>query len=220
MLALDWEAIPLLSDIIKAIIIYSPRVVQAIIVLFLGWVIGRLVSYLIYRIMGKMRVEGVFRRISVGRAILRAGYTPSIFFAALGKGYVYLLALLSALNLLSIPLLTALVQTFTEYIPYLVEGVLILVVGFICVDWIGEAINKGVISPTFQSRVLAVLVKTLLYFMTLTIALVEMQIDVTILYIFAHALAWSLAIAIGIVLGWNLKDKIGTWFEKIMTREE
>jgi len=216
---MNWEAIPILSDIVRIVIEYSPRVVFAAIALALGWVIGRLVSFLISSIVGKMGLEVVFRKTSVGRAILRAGHTPSSFFAMLGKGAIYLSAILSALKLLSIPLLTDSVQTIIEYLPNLIGGALILVVGFTFVDWISETVEKGVSSP-LQSSLLSGLVRILLCFVVITIALAQMKIDVTILYIFAQAFAWSLAIAIGIAIGWNLKDKVGLWLEKILPNKE
>jgi len=216
---MEWEVIPVLSDLVRIIIEYSPRAVFAMIALALGWVIGRLISFLLNSIIGKMGLEIAFRKASVGRAILRAGYTPGGFFATIVKGIIYLFAILSALKLLSIPFLTDATQAFIEYLPNLIGGILILVAGFTCVDWIGETIEKGT-SSTLQPSLLSWLVRILLYFVTITIALVQMKIDVTILYIFAQAFAWSLAIAIGIALGWNLKDRVGLWLEKILPKKE
>ena len=217
---MDWEAIPILSDIIRVVIVYSPRVVFAAIALALGWVIGRLVSFLTARFVEKIRLEPAFRRTSVGRAILRGGYTPSRFFAMLGKIIIYLFATFSALGLLSIPLLTDLVQAVIEYLPFMIEGILIIVIGVICVDWVGEAIEKGVVSYIFPPRLLAGLIRMILYFVVFTIALSEMMIDVTIFYIFAQAFAWSFVIIVCIAVGLNLKDKIGPWFDRIMERKE
>lgn len=215
---MEWESIPLFSDLVKALTVYSPRAALALITLFLGWAIGRLVGILINSVVEKMRLEIFFRRISVGRAILRSGYTPSRFFVSLGKIAIYLFATFSALNLLSIPLLTDSVQALISYLPSFIGGVIILVAGFVFSDWIGEAVEKGWASSTIQSSFLAGLVRLLLYFVTLTIALAQMKIDVTILYIFAQAIAWSLAIAVGIAFGWNLKDRVGPWLDKIMGR--
>lgn len=209
-----WESIPILSDFVETVTAYSPRVVLAIVTLALGWIIGRLVGFLLNNFIGKMGWEPAFRRTSVGRAILRSGYTPGNFFAALGKGFVYLFTVLSALNLLSIPFLTASVQAFLEYLPNLIEGVLILVIGLVFADWVGESVEKGSYSMV-QPYLLGGLVRVLLYFAGITIALAQMRVDVTILYIFAQAFAWSLAIAIGIAFGWYLKDKVGPWFETL-----
>ena len=137
----------------------------------------------------------------------------------LGKVAVYLFTALSAVNLLSIPFLTASVQAFSEYFPNFITGILILVFGFIFVDWIGEAVEKSSTSP-IQSSIIGGIVRLLLYFVIITITLAQMKIDVTIFYIFAQAFAWSIAIAIGIAFGWNLKDKVSTWLEKMMSQED
>jgi len=102
------------------------------------------------------------------------------------------------------------------FLPNLVSGLLILLGGFILVDWIGEMIEEGS-SSTLPPALLSWFVKAVLYFVVITIALAEMGVDVTILYIIAQALAWSLAIAIGIAFGWNLKDKIGLWLEEALS---
>ena len=216
---MSWEAIPVLSDLIKIVLEYYRRVIIAMIALALGWIIGHIFGFLANRIIGKMGLETIFRKISVGRAIFRAGYTPGSFFAAVAKGAIYLFSILFAVRHLSIPLLTESVQAVIDFLPSLIGGVLILVIGFTCVDWIGEAIERGGTSSTLQPTLQSGLVRTLLYFVTITMALTQMKIDITILYIFAQAFAWSLAIAIGIALGWNLKDKVGPWLER-MIREE
>jgi hypothetical protein len=207
-----------LSDLATGAILFLPLVALALVVLVIGWLMGQLVYYVLEKVIRKMGLEAAFRRASVGRAILRSGYTPGGFFAALGKGITYLFTITSALDLLAIPVLSASVKAFLEYLPSLVQGILILVAGFVLADWIGESIEKGSFS-TAQSYVIGQLVRIPLYFVSITIALVQMKIDVTILYIFAQAIAWSLAIAIGIAFGWYLKDKISPLFDKMVIHE-
>ena len=218
-MAMDLNSIPVLSDLIRILIGYSSNIVYMLITFALGWIIGHIVGFIIRSIIEKMGLEVSFRRTSIGRTILRSGYTPGSFFAAIGKGIIYLSAFLSALIILGVPQLTTLIRAFIDYLPNLIVGVLILVFGFTFIDWIGGSIEKGG-SPTVQSSLLSWTVKLLLYFTTITIALAQMKIDVTILYIFAQAFAWSLAIAIGIAIGWNLKDKVGLWFGKMMPEEK
>ena len=212
---MNLASVPILSELVDAIIFYAPKVVSAIIVLVLGWLIGRAISLLIGNIVEKMRLEAIFRKVTIGRAILRAGYTPSNFFSMLGKAAVYFLSAMYALNLLSVPFITAIVQLLLEYLSNLACGIIILAVGFIFADWISESVEIGSASA-LQSTILSGIVRFMLYFAIITIALAQMKIDITILYIFAQAFAWSIAIAIGIAFGWNLKDRIGEWLEKMM----
>lgn len=218
-MTLVYQAIPVLSDLISILVEYLPKIFFAVIVIALGWIIGRFMSFLVGRIVGKMGLEPLFRKVSVGRAILRAGHTPGTFFATLTKGVIYLFSVLFALELLAIPLLTDSIHTIIGFVPNIVSGILILVVGFIFVDWIGGAIEKGNLS-TVQSRFLGSIIRLALYFMVVTVALAHLSVDVTILYIFFQAFAWSLAIAMGIALGWNLKDKIGPMIDSLFNEDK
>jgi len=209
----------IILDLIRLVVEYSPRVALAILTLTLGWVIGRLSSFFVNKLVGKMGLESSFRRVSVGRAVLRVGYTPGRFFGVLIKAVVYLFAFLFALELLAIPFLTAFVQAIMGYLPHLFSGALVLVGGFVLVDWVGETIERGT-SATFLPALLSWLVRGLLYFVVITMALAEIQVDVTILYILAQALAWSIAIAVGVALGWNLKDRMGPWLDKAFPKEK
>jgi small-conductance mechanosensitive channel len=212
-------SIPVLSYVVETMIFYAPKIVGAIIVLVVGWLLGRTISFLIGKIVEKMRLEAIFRRVFVGRAILRAGYTPSNFLSLLGKATIYFLSAMSALTLLSVPFITEIVQLLLEYLSNLVGGIIILLVGFIFADWISELVVRGS-SLTLQSTILSGIVKFMLYFAVITIALTQMKIDVTIIYIFAQAFAWSIGIAIGIAFGWNIKDRVGAWLEKMMTDKD
>jgi hypothetical protein len=207
-----------LSDLVTTVTTYGPGFVFAIIALVLGWMTGRIVGFILNIVLRKMGWESSFRRTSVGRAILRSGFTPSSFFAALGKGFVYIFTIMFALTLLSIPIITTTVQGFLAYLPNLIEGGLILVAGFVFADLIGESVEKGSSSDT-PPNLFVGLFRIPLYFVTVTIALVQMKIDVTILYIFAQAIAWGLAIAVGIAFGWDLKDRVRPWLDKMVGHE-
>jgi hypothetical protein len=220
MIWVSLQNIPILSELVRILSVYLPLVVYAIIILVLGWIMSHLVGFLIRSVVGKMGLEASFRKTSVGRSILRTGYTPSSFFVLLGKGVIYLIAVISALQILSIPLITNMVQVLIDYLPNLLGGIIILIVGFISADWIGESIDKGGSSLTVTSSLFGGVIRIFLYFIIITISLVEMKIDITILYIFAQALSWSIAIAIGLAFGWNLKDRVGSWLEGVINHKE
>ena len=71
-------------------------------------------------------------------------------------------------------------------------------------DWLGEFVKKSS-SPGKRDllglNIVGDVVKIVLYFVTLTLALNHLGVDVTILYIFAEAFAWAIAIAVGIAAG-------------------
>jgi len=206
------------SNFIAVIETFIPRLVFAGITLIIGICVGKIIGFVVNKIVGRMGCETVFRKTSVGRAIMRSGYTPEGFFSALSRTLIYIFASLLALDQLSITFLTGMIQSFFDYLPMLLEGVFLLVFGFIFSDWIGELVEKGSFFSN-KTHLISVITKALLYFFSITMALSQMKVDVTVLYLFAQAFAWSLAIAFGLAVGWHLKDDINEWMKEILPDE-
>lgn len=207
-----------LNDLLTS---YGPKVVLALVALAAGWAIGRGLAWLVQRMVSGWGVGAAFKKTSIGRAILVSGYTPARFFGSLAKWCVYLITVYEATEVLAIPAMRTVMREIVLYLPYFISGLLILIVGFILSDLVGDIVKQagGGSADAEYYNPFGDAVRIFLYFVVLVMALSQMKIDVTILYIFAQAF-WSLAIAIGIAFGWNLKDRVGIWLKKMMSSEE
>lgn len=197
---------------------YGPRTVWALVVLVAGWMMGRVLAWLVERVVRRGGLGAVFKKTSVGRAILVSGYTPARFFSSLAKWCVYIIAVYEAVELLAIPTLRAIMREIVLQLPEFISGLLIFVVGSIFSDAVGNITRQaggGSDRPEYYNP-FGDIIRIFLYFVTLVMALTQMGIDVTILYIFAQAFAWATAMAVAIAFGWNLKDRIGPWIEQML----
>jgi hypothetical protein len=207
------------SYLADLILLYGPRLVLAFGVIVLGYMIGRGLAWTVHGAVQRGGFGAVFKKTSIGRAILLSGYTPAQFFASLAKWSVYLIAVYEAIEVLGIPALRTFLREIVLYLPYFFSGLLILIVGFIFADSVADIVKQaGGGSKANYYNPFGDAVRIFLYFVVLVMALAQMKIDVTILYIFAQAFAWSIAIAVAIALGWNLKDRIGPWIEQILPK--
>lgn len=134
-------------------------------------------------------------------------------FRKVGAYYIYFLAILAAADVLNIPLLSQFINDAAAYLPALIAGSVIIVVGFIVADFVGDVIMRS--ASTTGSDVgstLASGVQIFLYFIVIVVGLDTMQVNVEILYIFAGALAGSLglavAIGVGVALGLGGRDYV------------
>jgi small-conductance mechanosensitive channel len=191
------------------------RVAVLVLILAVGWVLGRVVGWLIGRLVVTAGGDSLFRHTAIGRALMKSGYTAGTFTKVSAKWIIYLTAFLIGVEGLGLPLVSQSVDKFLNFLPTLVSSVGILVVGLVLSDWIGEFVKRS--TPPEQRDVLYIgmvadLLKIILYFVTFTVALANLNVDLTILYIIAQPLAWALAIfvgvAAGIIVGWALKDKV------------
>lgn len=193
-----------------------------LVIIVIGWVIGRVLGMLVGRVLARAGGDSLLRQTVIGRALLRADYSSFRLGNSLTKWIIYLAAFLYALYSLGLPVLTSSVVSFLDYLPVIVGAGIILLVGMILSDWLGEFVKKSA-SPEkrelFYLNFVGDTIKVVLYFVTITLALGHLGVDVTILYIFAEAFAWAIAIAVGvaagIVVGWFFKDRIKEWVSSI-----
>jgi len=202
---------------------YGLRVVEAIIIVLVGWLIGRALGEVVYRLVDRVDLGMTFRKTSIGRALLRSGYTAAKSFAVVVTWFVYLVSIYFAIEVLSIPIVTAFVASVALYLPNFAAGVLVLIFGFIFADWVGDLVKKsGSGAASEHLGPFGDVVRVFLYFISTTIALAQMKIDITIVYIFAQAFAWAIAIgfgvAFGIAFGWQLKDRVKPWIDMILPK--
>ncbi len=204
----------LLSDLLLAgykIIIFAAIIVS-------GWIMGRLVGAGIGKLVARAGGDSLIRQTGVGRTLAKSGYNSSTLGRGITKWIIYIAAFLIAIESLELPFITDSVTSFLAYLPRLVGGILILIIGIIFSDWVGELVKRSSQPEQRQLFYLGFvgdMIKVILYFVTITVSLSYIGIDVTILYIIIGAFAWSIAIlvgvAAGVVVGWLLKDKVKEW---------
>lgn len=202
-----------LNALLQALIALLPKIGGAAIVLIIGWAVGRVLGKGISKVLVKVRLDEALRKTVIGKALERSGITGVRLFDLVIRWFVYLIAILTAADILNISELSTLLRTTVAYLPSLVAGFFIIIVGFIVSDFIGDVMKGfGEEMRIEYSGLFANALKLFLYFIVIVIALTTMKIDVSILYVFANALAWGIAIGLcvglGIALGLGFKDVV------------
>jgi small-conductance mechanosensitive channel len=131
---------------------------------------------------------------------------------------------MAAVNVLGIPMLTAFVQSVVLYIPNLIAALIVLVVGFIFADIVGDLIRRtGTASEVPYMGIFSTAIEVFLYFIVIIIALDQLRINTSIIYVFATALAWGIAIGagvgLGVAFGFGLKDRMPRLLESLTGEE-
>jgi len=198
---------------------FLPKIAGAIVVLVVGWAVGRALGKGISILLGKVGVGDAFRKTLVGRALERSGITSLRFFDLVVRWFVYLIAIFVAVDILEIRILSTFMTEIIAYLPSFIYGLIILFVGIVFADFVGDAVKAiGREAKIEFIGLLADGLRLFLYFVIVVIALSVMKIDVSILHSFANALAWGIAIGVcvglGIAFGWGFKDVVAKNAEK------
>ena len=213
----------IITNLINQFVAFLPRIIGAIIILIIGWAVGRLLGAAISRLLDKAGVDDALRKTSVGKAIERAGVPTPRFFDILVRVFIYLIAVFAAVNVLQIDVLTYYMKMVVEYLPSLIAGIVILIFGLMIADFIGDAITAvGREAKIEYASLASIAVRGALYLVVIIIGLSTMKIDVSILNVVVTAISWGVAGAIalggGLALGFGLRDyvakKAEEWLKK------
>jgi len=180
---------------------------------------GRLIGKGLSRVLDKAGVDDAIRRTAIGKALERTKITIVGFFDLIVRWFIYLIAILAAVDILKISVLSAFMSRVVEYLPSFIGGIFILLVGFIVVDFVADALRGVAKEGQLEyAGLFAGFLRVVLYFVVLVIGLSTMKIDASILNVFANAMAWGIAagiaVGLGIALGWGFKDAIAKRADK------
>ncbi|WP_247000061.1 mechanosensitive ion channel family protein [Halosolutus gelatinilyticus] len=212
-----------LQDPVADLVTFLPRLVGAIVILLIGWILGRIAAGIVRRIADGIELDRMVLETPLGRILGGTERAVSSAFGKLAKWFVYGLAILAAANALAIPTLSEWISTAVAYLPAFIAGLLVIVLGFVVADFIGDAIERTqAATQSAYAGWFANGARIFLYFTALVIGLDTMGIDVGILYVFARALAWGLAAAVaigaGVAFGWGGKDYVSQNIDRWMGR--
>lgn len=121
----------IMGDTISQVVSYIPQIVGAILVLLVGWIVGRLLGTVVTTVLKKADIGRFVRGSALGGDEEDGGVGLASGLGKLVKYYVYYLAVLAAADVLAISILTGLLSDIGGYLPVILGAVLILVLGFV-----------------------------------------------------------------------------------------
>ncbi|MFY9980978.1 MAG: hypothetical protein WAK75_00235 [Methanoregula sp.] len=221
--------VPVVSSITDqwnaVVMAYGPSIIGAIVVLIIGWIVGRLLGRVVHIILNKIGeqhfIEKVADQTSFAGSVKKAGITVGYIGDIFVRIFVYLIAILAAVNILNMDYMSQLMTTIVEYIPHIVAFVVILLVGFILADYFIDFLARYYASQDIHLITpVLFLIRVFLYFVIAILALSQLMIDLTIIYTFVTPIAWGIGLGLGaaiaIIVGFGLKNRSEAIMDKVI----
>jgi hypothetical protein len=190
---------------------YLPGIIGALIILLIGWIVGRLLGKAVRIVLDKITGIDVIESSGFTSSFKRAGITVGYIGDIAVRIIVYLIAILAAADVLNLDFISALMTSIVEYIPHIVAFIILIVAGLLLVDYFIDFLTKyygGQVE--FISPVL-MLLRIFLYFVIAILGLSQLMLDLTIIYTFVTPIAWGIGIGLGaaiaIIVGFGLKNR-------------
>jgi len=132
-----------LTQMVEDIIAFLPTLLAAIVVIIIGYVVGVVAGKAVNRLIEKLGIEKSFEESNTGKAFKAAGFDLSSFVGGITKAFVVVLAIILAIQILNIggTLGQYLIQV-ASYLPRLLGGIVIIVIGTVLVDFLATLVGR------------------------------------------------------------------------------
>ncbi|MDD1702479.1 MAG: hypothetical protein LUQ31_05830 [Methanoregula sp.] len=209
----------------ETLMTYVPSILGAVIVLIIGWIVGRLLGKAVRIVLDKISEQHIVEEgadlASIRGSVKNAGITVGYIGDIAVRIVVYLIAILAAVDILKLDYISQLMLTVVTYIPHVVAFVIIFIVGFILIDTFIDFLTRyySAKNVEFITPVLLIL-RVFLYFVTVILALSQLMLDLTIIYTFVTPIAWGIGIGLGaavaIMVGLGLRTRSEAIMDKLI----
>jgi len=204
---LDLLDIGVVNNFVDLIIFYIPLVISALIVLLIGLLIVDFICDLIQKVLISTGVDEKFEQTALGTSIKSGGLTVSNIISGIVRIFGYLIFLTAAFDILQQTMVTQLLIDITQYLPRVLVGILILVIGILSIDIVMDYMNRTVKDMQIEgAEIFLPLLRGFLLLILILVSLDTMLIDTSILYLFFGPLAWGIAIVVAFKYG--VKDAL------------
>jgi small-conductance mechanosensitive channel len=129
-----------LTSLLAIATLFLPRLLNALILLLVGWLLGRLGAMLTRRLLTKLGFDRLLQRGGLDHLLLRAGVTvqPSDMLARLVYWLLLLIFLLAAMDALGLQTAAQAIRQLLGYIPNLIGAVLVIIGGGLLARFLGQ----------------------------------------------------------------------------------
>lgn len=201
------EQIFVFGDILAKLSIYFPLAIAAVILMLIGWVVGKILGKITKSLLKKMDADKYFK---FGR-----GFEISNLFSLIVSWIIYLAFIQAAVQVLGVKALTDFFGQILSFIPRLLEGMIIIIVGYVLAKYVqGQVIATKVEYSELIGRVIFFLT----IIIAISLALPFFGIDTYLISNIILILVGSVGVGIAIALGFGLKDTVARLAKKYTKR--
>ena len=197
------------SSTLEGLVSYIPNIIAAVILLFIGWVIGKILGMLTREILKRLKADIYFK---FGR-----GFEVSKIFGLIVSWIIYLAFIQAAVSreVLGISTLELFVGQVLAFIPGVLEGMIIILVGYILAKYVQ---GQVIATKAEYSKFIGQVIFFFTIIITVALALPFVGIDPSLINNIIVILVGSIGIGIAIALGLGLKDTVANLAKKYIKK--
>ena len=193
----------------SAIAYNLPRVVLAIVVFLIGWIIAHLIYKVVVKLIKGLKIDRALEPTGLATAFRRAGHPLNVgkVIGFLVKWFIIIAFVVLVLDLLELDTIKQLLMGIVSYIPQVILAAFVLFVGFIAADFVKKLVAGSSKMLNFKSSaLLGSITRVAILVFTILIVLNMLGIGQEIVNILFIGIIGMLSLAGGLAFGLGGRD--------------
>ncbi|MBI4370516.1 MAG: hypothetical protein HY547_09850 [Elusimicrobia bacterium] len=186
-----------------------PSVVGALILLLIGFMLGRGLRAAVEKAMGLVHLDQYTEKIGFNEIISRVGFgrSPSYVIGFLVYWLVVLVFIVSASNVVELTVVSELLENFVLFIPKLIASILILFGGLVLGHFVNQVVGNAAISNNITGGiVLGKIANVVVVIFASLMALEQLGINTELLASSFQIILGTIGLAMAIAFGLGGKE--------------
>jgi hypothetical protein len=186
------------------LVAFLPRLVGAILIFVIGWVVAVGISRLVAQVVNSLKVDAALRAAGVEKVIHRAGWkmNAGAFLGFLVKWFIITVFLLVSLEILQLTDVTTFLRTVVlTYLPHVIVAVLILLVAAVIADAAKRIVSGGAAAANLHTaNLVGTMARWAIWIFAVLAALDQLGVTPFIQTLFTGVVV-ALSLAFGLAFG-------------------
>lgn len=200
--------IEMMTNVTSGTIEFLPKLVGAVFVLLIGWIIAKLLRTILIRSV-QVSLDQLLERTGVMETLERASISaqPSQIIGSIVYWLIFTLFLMGAAEIVGLDSVTSAIRRILGYVPNVISAAMLLAAGVFLARFIGNVVNSGATAAGLSyAKGLAAVAQTSIIVMVLVVTLEQLGVDTQILVTVITVTVASLMAGMGLAFALGSRD--------------
>ncbi len=200
---------------------FIPKVIGALVILLVGWLISRLVATVVTRGLRAVRFDQIADKAEIDQFLAKAGVQmdPAAVVGKLAFWFLMLSFLIAAFGTLGLSQVEGVLANIIGFIPNVIVAMVVLLIGALIANFVANLVRGSAgVSRVGDPNLLATIARAAVLVFATLMALDQLQIAPTIINTLWMALVGMVAMAGALAFGLGGRDLAGRllddWYER------
>ena len=207
--SLQTAARDVVDSIVSAVGDLAPRVLTALAVILLGYLVARLVERGLRGLLERVRFDTFLEKIGIRAALKRIGVHGSVSRAVARVVYFLLIVLFvqAATESVGLTTISEAIQAFFGYLPHVVAALVLVLLGSVIAEFASKAVAQSARESGIDyADALGRVVSALIFFVVAIMAVTQLQIETDIVKAVAIVVLSGMSLGLALSFGLGTRD--------------